>query len=59
MRADAAELVIKSMQVVTQEPDDLHAEFVMIVQQLHEMVARDEGGGCLLISLGRHAVSVP
>jgi hypothetical protein len=43
MSADAAEFVVKRVQVCVQEPHHLQAEITVFAQKLQELLARNEG----------------
>ena len=57
MRAYTAEKVIKSVQVLAQQPYHLHAEFLVTVEQFNKTLPGHKSGGGLLLSFRSHAVA--
>ena len=59
MSTDAAELVVKCVQVFAQQPHHLHAEIAVLTQKLQEILARNEGRRSLVARLSRDPILFP
>src|SRR5208282_3880185 len=59
MRTDAAEFVVKAVQVFAQQPHDLHAEIAVLPQKLQELLARNENRPRLLARFSGNPIPFP
>jgi len=59
MSADAAEFVVKSVQVFAQEPHHLHAKIAVLAQKLQKVFARNEGHRRFVARFGGDPIVFP